>query len=106
MLMNPRKRGNHDLHRDLSESLRHTPALQRRSDYRPQRVCLGTGGKEEVFYEVSIRLDAVEDMARKAAGNAAQVSRAGPLRVRVLKRVAVAPDDDKAAEPAYNAASR
>jgi hypothetical protein len=44
-------------------------------------------GKEEVFYEVSIRLEAVEDMARKAADNAGQVSNAGPLRVRVLKRV-------------------
>jgi hypothetical protein len=60
-------------------------------------------GKEEVFYEVSIRLEAVEDMARKAAGNEAQVSRAGPLRVRVLKRVPVEPDNDKAAEAAYNA---
>src|SRR5665213_360261 len=49
-------------------------------------------GKEEVFYEVSIRLDAVEDMARKAAGNAGQVSNAGPLRVRVLQRVPVASD--------------
>jgi hypothetical protein len=48
-------------------------------------------GKEEVFYEVSIRLDAVEDMAREAAGNARQVSNAGPLPVRVVKRVAVAP---------------
>ena len=61
-------------------------------------------GKEEVLYDVSIRLDAVEDMARKAAGNAGQVSHAGPLRVRVLKRVPVAPDNDKAAEAAYNPA--
>jgi hypothetical protein len=63
-------------------------------------------GEEEVFYEVSIRLDAVEDMARKAAGNAGQMSNAGPLRVRVLKRVPIAPDNDKAPEPAYNVASR
>jgi len=55
-------------------------------------------GKEEIFYEVSIRLEAVEQMARKAAGNA------GPLRVRVLKRVPVTSDNDKAAEAAYNPA--
>jgi len=59
-------------------------------------------GKEAVFYEVSIRLDAVEDMARKAAGNAGQVSNAGPLRVRVLKRFPVAADNDKPPETAYN----
>jgi len=63
-------------------------------------------GKEEVFYEVSIHLKAVEKMARKAAGNEGQVSNAGPLRVRVLKRVPIAPDNDKAPEPAYNVASR
>ena len=63
-------------------------------------------GKEEVFYEVSIRLEAVADMARKAADNAGQVSHAGPLRVRVLKRVPVEPDNDKAPEAAYNTASR
>jgi hypothetical protein len=63
-------------------------------------------GKEEVFYEVSICLEALEQMARKAAENGGQVSHAGPLRVRVLKRIPVAPDNDKAAEPAYNAASR
>jgi hypothetical protein len=61
-------------------------------------------GKEEIFYEVSIRLEAVEQMARKAAGNAGQVSQAGPLRVRVLKRVPVTSDNDKAAEAAYNPA--
>jgi hypothetical protein len=43
-------------------------------------------GAEEVWYEVSLNLPAVEDMARKAAGNDGQVSNAGPLRVRVLKR--------------------
>jgi hypothetical protein len=51
-------------------------------------------GKEEVFYEVSLRIDAAEQMARKAASNALQVSDAGPLRVRVLKRVPVAPGND------------
>ena len=35
-----------------------------------------------------------------------QVSHAGPLRVRVLKRVPVTSDNDKAPEAAYNAASR
>jgi Arc/MetJ-type ribon-helix-helix transcriptional regulator len=63
-------------------------------------------GNEEVSYEVSIRLDAGEDMARKAAGTAGQVSNAGPLQVRVLKRVPVEPDDEKAPEAAYNTASR
>jgi len=43
-------------------------------------------GAEEIWYEVSLNLAAVEDMARKAAGNYGQVSKAGPLRVRVLKR--------------------
>ena len=43
-------------------------------------------GAEEVWYEVSLNLPAVEDMARKAAGNDGQVSNAGPLRVRVFKR--------------------
>ena len=47
-------------------------------------------GKEEVWYEVSVLPAAVEDMARKAAGNESQVSRAGPLRVRILKRDRVA----------------
>ena len=61
-------------------------------------------GKEEIFYEVSIRLEAVEQMARKAAGNAGQVSQAGPLRVRVLKRVPVTSDNDKAVEAAYSPA--
>ena len=46
-------------------------------------------GKEEVWYEVSIRPSAVEAMARRAAGNQRQISRAGPLRVRVLKRARV-----------------
>ena len=36
-------------------------------------------GAEEVFYEVSLNLAAVEDMARRAAGNVGQVSKAGPL---------------------------
>ena len=63
-------------------------------------------GKEEVFYEVSIHLEGVEQMARKAAGNAGQVSNAGPLRVSVLKRVPIAPDNDKAPEASYNVASR
>jgi hypothetical protein len=43
-------------------------------------------GAEEVWYEVSLNLAAVEDMARKAARNDGQISNAGPLRVRVLKR--------------------
>jgi hypothetical protein len=47
-------------------------------------------GKEEVWYEVSIRPAALEDMARRAAGNHGQISRAGPLRVRVLKRARIA----------------
>jgi len=47
-------------------------------------------GTEEVFYEVSLNLAAIEDMASKAAGNSRRVSRAGPLRVRVLKRERIA----------------
>ena len=47
-------------------------------------------GAEEVWYEVSLNLAAVEDMARKAAGNDGQVSNAGPLRVRILKRARIA----------------
>ncbi len=43
-------------------------------------------GTEEVWYEVSLDLAAVEDMAHRAAGNGGQVSKAGPLRVRVLSR--------------------
>jgi hypothetical protein len=35
-----------------------------------------------------------------------QVSHAGPLRVRVLKRVPVTSDNDNAPEAAYNAALR
>jgi len=46
-------------------------------------------GKEEIWYEVSIRPAAVEDMARRAAWNQRQISRAGPLRVRVLKRTRI-----------------
>lgn len=46
-------------------------------------------GTEEVWYEVSLNLAAVEDMARRAADNSGQVSRAGPLRVRVLKRTRI-----------------
>jgi hypothetical protein len=49
-------------------------------------------GKEEVFYNVPIRLEAVEQMARRATDNAGRASNAGPLRVDVLKRVPVAPD--------------
>jgi hypothetical protein len=47
----PRKpqRGNHDLRRYLSEGLRHKPALQRRSDYRRQRVRLGAVGQRGSF---------------------------------------------------------
>lgn len=47
-------------------------------------------GKEEVWYEVSLDLAAVEDLARKATRNGGQVSNAGPLRVRVLKRARIA----------------
>ena len=43
-------------------------------------------GAEEVWFEVSLNLAAVEDMARKAAANRGQTSKAGPLRVRVLSR--------------------
>jgi N-glycosylase/DNA lyase len=43
-------------------------------------------GAEEIVYEVALNLAAVEDLARKAAGNGCQISNAGPLRVRVLKR--------------------
>jgi hypothetical protein len=47
-------------------------------------------GSEEVWYDVSLNLASIEDLARKAAGNNGQVSRAGPLRVRVLKRERIA----------------
>jgi hypothetical protein len=47
-------------------------------------------GAEEVFYEVALDFGAVEDMARKAAGNHGQISNAGPLKVRVLKRERIA----------------
>jgi len=47
-------------------------------------------GTEEVWYEVSLNLAAIEDMARKAAGNDGQISNAGPLRVRVLRRARTA----------------
>ena len=47
-------------------------------------------GAEEVFYEMALNLAAVEDMARKAAGNDGQISNAGPLRVYVLKRERIA----------------
>jgi hypothetical protein len=43
-------------------------------------------GEEEIFYEVAIDLAAVEVMARRAAYNSGQVSRAGPLRVSILER--------------------
>lgn len=46
-------------------------------------------GEEEIFYEVSVNLAAVEDMARRAAQSSGQVSRAGPLRVSVLKRARI-----------------
>lgn len=46
-------------------------------------------GAEEVWYEVSLNLAGVEDLACKAADNNGQVSNAGPLRVRVLKRARV-----------------
>ena len=63
-------------------------------------------GIEQVCYEVSLDLAAVEEMARRAAANDGQVANAGPLRVRVLKRVPVALGNDKAPGAAYNAASR
>ena len=47
-------------------------------------------GAEEVFYEVSLNFAAVEDLARKAADNDCQISNAGPLSVRVLKRERIA----------------
>jgi hypothetical protein len=52
-------------------------------------------GIEQVCYEVSLDLAAVEEMARRAADNAGQVANAGPLRVRVLSRARPAPDGDK-----------
>jgi hypothetical protein len=45
-----------------------------------------TEGKEKVWYEVSLDPAALENMARKAVDNERQISRAGPVRVRVLKR--------------------
>ena len=46
-------------------------------------------GAEQIWYKVSLNFAAVEDMARKAAGNDGQASSAGPLRVRVLKRARI-----------------
>jgi len=43
----------------------------------------------------SLRLAAVEEMARRAADNAGLVANAGPLRVRILSRARVAVDSDK-----------
>lgn len=43
-------------------------------------------GEEEIWYEVALSTEAVEEMARKAAQKKSQVCCDGPLRVRVLKR--------------------
>jgi hypothetical protein len=47
-------------------------------------------GEEEIWYEVSVDLAAVHDLARRAAGNSGQVSCAGPLRVRILNLARIA----------------
>jgi len=43
-------------------------------------------GIEELVYETRIDLDALNALARKAAGNKAQRARAGALQVRIIDR--------------------
>lgn len=56
----------------------------------PVTIGTGTGhtsvhdGQEEIYYEVSIDLDAMHHMARKAAGNKSWKAKDGALQVRVL----------------------
>lgn len=56
----------------------------------PVTIGTGTGhtsqpdGTEEIYYEVSLDLDALHQMARKAAGNKSWKATDGPLLVRVL----------------------
>jgi hypothetical protein len=43
-------------------------------------------GVEEFYYETSIDLDALHELARKAAANASLTAKDGPLRVKILAR--------------------
>ncbi len=55
-------------------------------------LAIGTGrgfttvpaGTEEIFYETTLDLDALHQMARKAAGNKSWKATDGPLQVKVL----------------------
>jgi hypothetical protein len=47
-------------------------------------------GEEEIHYEVSMNIDALHSLARKAAGNKSQRCVDGPLTVRVLERKRIA----------------
>lgn len=43
-------------------------------------------GEEELYYETSVNLDLLDQMARKAAGNSSSKSSDGPLTVKILAR--------------------
>lgn len=67
-----------------------TRKLYRREVINDQPGVMGTrslpDGQEEIRYEASLNLAALDEMARKAAGNRRQRSIDGPLTVKVVSR--------------------